>query len=181
MGTTSPPEPVALIAGMLAGRSDLFAVARDALERSIGPVELESDTWPFGETRYYQHELGDSILRRFLLFAQPFDPGRLAEIKLRTNETETRLAAELASTRPVNIDPGYVTLGSLVLATTKFRAHRIYLGSGIYAEVTLLFESADWHALAWTYQDYAVGTYHGFLTEVRERLKQRRRTRPPRP
>jgi len=34
----------------------------------------------------------------------------------------------------VNIDPGYISLGKLVLASTKDHAHRLYLGEGVYGE-----------------------------------------------
>jgi hypothetical protein len=91
---------------------------------------------------------------------------------------EQQIAEEralLAVTRPVNIDPGYVDLGKLVLATTKDRAHRIYLQHGIYAEVTLQYAREAWQVSPWTYPDYREPRYHAFLSAVRERLHEYRR------
>jgi hypothetical protein len=167
-----------LIVGLLAGDESLLAMARTAVERAFGAIEATSDVWPFEMTHYYEDELGPSIVRQFVTLVEPFPLDRLAEAKLTTNELEAWISQEMkrpAGLRPVNIDPGYITLGSLVLATTKSRAHRIYLGSGIFAEVTLCFESGQWRSWPWTYPDYASPTYHAFFTDVRNRLKQRRR------
>jgi len=72
----------------------------------------------------------------------------------------------------VNLDPGYLTLSKLVLATTKDYSHRLYIGGGMYAEVTLHFENGDWRAWPWTYPDFAAGTYHSFFRQVRESYRQ---------
>ena len=42
----------------------------------------------------------------------------------------------------------------MVLATTKGFAHRIYLGSGIFADLTLVYENGTYRGLEWTYPDY---------------------------
>ena len=51
--------------------------------------------------------------------------------------------------RKINIDPGYISLGNLVLATGKPFAHRPYLGSGIYADLTLVYQRGGFHPLEW--------------------------------
>ena len=85
-------------------------------------------------------------MQGLLRIAQPFDAGRLAQIKRQTNDWEETYAAEagLSEPRPLNLDPGYLTLAKLVLASTKDGSHRIYLGEGIYAEVTLFFHRRRW-------------------------------------
>ena len=64
-----------------------------------------------------------------------------------------------------------VALSKLVLATTKDHAHRIYLGHGIYAEVTLQYAHGGWQTMPWTYPDYARPEYHAFFVQVRERFR----------
>jgi hypothetical protein len=73
--------------------------------------------------------------------------------------------------RPINLDPGYVDSPKLVLASMKNYAHRIYLGRGVYAEVTLLHRRGQWTALEWTFPDYASGRYGPFLDQARKRLR----------
>jgi len=163
------PKPVQLVVGMLSGIPGEFEAAKELLQRRFGPVESESDFFPFDVTHYYDEEMGTPIQRQFLSFARLVDPGELAAIKCFANELEAQRARERGGEprRPVNLDPGYVDAGRLVLVTTKDRAHRIYLGQGSYAAVTLMYEKGAWRALPWTYPDYAAPTYHAFLTEAR--------------
>ena len=169
MGLIHRPEPVLLLVGMLSSSLEEFSAARELLERRFGPVELESAPFPFEATHYYDDELGTPILRQFVAFTRLIDPGRLASVKGFTNELEHVRARKRGAQprRPVNLDPGYLDAGRLVLATTKDRAHRLYLGQGIHAEVTLMYEKGAWQALPWTYPDYAAPTYHPFLIEAR--------------
>jgi hypothetical protein len=71
--------------------------------------------------------------------------------------------------RPINLDPGYLTAAQFVLATGKNYSHRIYLGQGIYADLTLVFAGGAFQPLAWTYPDYRDGVLQGFLGRVRRK------------
>jgi len=53
------------------------------------------------------------------------------------------------------------------LATTKNRDHRIYIGQGIFAEVTLHFRGKSFRAWEWTYPDYATPEYIAIFNEIR--------------
>jgi hypothetical protein len=175
---------VKLFAGLLSGDPDLLRRARQLLVKRFGPVDSESEFWPFDQTDYYQAEMGPGLQRWFLGFAQLVPPDALAEIKHETNALEAAIADDcqlLEIPRPVNIDPGYLDLTKLVLATTKDRGHRIYLGQGIYAEVTLQYVQGAWQILPWTYPDYRRAEYHAFFNRLREQLRQQRRDVDPTP
>ncbi|MEM8680048.1 MAG: DUF4416 family protein, partial [Planctomycetota bacterium] len=73
--------------------------------------------------------------------------------------------------RPLNIDPGYLTLSKLVLASTKNHAHRIYLREGIFAEITLRYQARAWQPWDWTYPDYRRVDFGQFFDRCREYLK----------
>ena len=77
--------------------------------------------------------------------------------------------------RPLNLDPGYLSEAKLVLATTKDRDHRIYLGQGIFAECTLYFHKQQWQPRDWTYPDFCSTPYRSFLAECRDYLGERYR------
>lgn len=178
MGKPRAPEPVQLICGLIGGDVDLLRRARHLLVRRYGPTELESEVWPFDQTDYYREEMGTDLKRWFLSFERPIPPESILDIKLETNAMEAQLAddcAALGIARPVNLDPGYVDLGKLVLATTKDRSHRVYLGRGIFAECTLHFVHDQWQTWPWTFPDYREPRYHAFFARVRERLLARRR------
>ena len=77
------------------------------------------------------------------------------------------MASPGAPERPVNLDPGYVSSGKLVLATTKDQPHRVYLGRGIYAECTLRWRRGGFEPWEWTYPDYASEGHREFFGRVR--------------
>lgn len=178
MARPRAPQPVKLICGLLGADLGLLRRARQLLTRRFGPADLESDIWPFARTDYYQEEMGPDLKRLFLSFDGLTPPDALAGIKLETNAIEAQIAEQcsgLGFARPVNLDPGYVDLAKLVLATTKDRSHRIYIGQQMYAEVTLHFVEGRWQTWPWTYPDYRQAHYHEFFRRVRERLREQRR------
>jgi len=56
-----------------------------------------------------------------------------------------------------------------VLATGKNFTHRIYIGGGIYADLTLIYQKGAFQTLPWTYPDYADRQLQAFLITVRNR------------
>ena len=170
-------QPVKLLLGLLSGDPDLLRRARQLLVKRFGPTDVESPLWPFDETEYYAPEMGRGLQRQFLSFATLINPDRLVEIKHETNALEQQIAEDVVLPdipRPVNIDPGYIDLARLVLATTKDRGHRIYLGHGIYAEVTLLYAAGGWQVQPWTYPDYRKPAAHAVFADMRARLRAQR-------
>jgi hypothetical protein len=169
MGTAQSPQPVKLIASLLTGDTALLAEVKARLSQILGPIDFESDLLPFDHTDYYAAEFGPDLRRQIVTFEQLVDPGELPAVKRRTNEVEWSLAIE--GQRRVNVDPGYVSLGKLVLASTKDHAHRLYLGQGIYGEGTLVYQRGHFRPWPWTYPDYGSDRYCALFDEIRERYK----------
>ncbi len=136
-------------------------------------VQLRSPRFDHSETRYYETEMGAELKKQFLVFDGLFDPQQLPQRKLESNQLEEELARSgtFAEHRPVNIDPGYLTLTKLVLASAKDRAHRLYMADGIYAEECLYYLDGSWQARPWTYPDYRRADFQAFFVEARELLK----------
>jgi len=177
MGRVRIPEKAKLLVAMLLSPQAVQqeGQVREALESRFGPIDLVSDSWRFDCTDYYTPQMGPDLTRRIVSFEHLIDPGRLAEAKLATNALEVQLSQGLGADvvhREVNLDAGYLTLAQMVLATTKSYSHRIYLGKGIYAEVTLHYHKGRYRPWPWTYPDYASGRYDAFLLRMRARLKE---------
>lgn len=171
MGEIKKVIPVQLFVGVLTADAAYLKDVEAMLAKEFGPVLARSDIIPFDYTDYYAEQMGDDLERQFIYFQQLIDPSRLAEIKVRTNELEAVLAERYgrsAIPRPVNLDPGYLDLSKLVLATTKNYSHRIYLGQGIYAEVTLMYRADGYQALDWTYPDFRSSAYLDFFAQARD-------------
>jgi hypothetical protein len=169
MGTAHSPYPVKLVASLLTGRLVALEGAKEALVQHLGPIDWESELLQFDHTDYYTAEMGTGLVRQIATFAQLVTPAALPAIKVQTNDIERALAEE--GKRVVNIDPGYLSLAKLVLASTKDHAHRVYLDQGIYAEVTLSYQSGRFRPWAWTYPDYASDRYCSLFGEIRQRYK----------
>lgn len=155
--------------GMLASDRRALAEACGALEAEFGRPLFAMRAMPFTFTSYYADELGGAPVRSFLAFPGRFDAGLLADAKIRANRLEAELAGRLANglPRPVNLDPGYLTQAKLVLASAKNFSHRIYLGKGIFAELTLRYAGGGFKAYPWTFPDYASGRYFPFFLALR--------------
>lgn len=169
MGIEKAFCPVRLVLGVLrAGGFDLGPVEA-ALEDGFGPIDYRGPELPFDYSDYYVAEMGEGISRTFYSFSRLLDPSGLAEAKLATDAIEARFAR--GGARRVNLDPGLLSLGGFILATTKDRAHRIPLRSGIYGELTLYFKGGRFLPLPWTYPDWQSPPYLEVLSELRSRLK----------
>jgi hypothetical protein len=120
--------------------------------------------------------MGEKLPKRLWSFETLISPDMLPKIKCLTNEWEAefKTLADCSVERPLNIDPGYIDLGKLILASTKDHAHRIYLSEGIFAETTLMYTQKQWKPLPWTYPDYQSAGYQKFLTQCRDYLKSKR-------
>jgi hypothetical protein len=173
MGATHPPSRVLLLIAASSRYDDALAWGLRRAERDFGPASAVSDAFDFTETNYYAAEMGEGLKKQFWAFEQTIDPGRLAAIKLATNQWEAEYAAAALhpQPRPLNLDPGYITLAKLVLASTKDHAHRIYLADGIYAEVTLAYRGGAWQPHDWTYPDYRRADFQTFFTRCRDLLR----------
>jgi hypothetical protein len=175
MGTAKEPAPVKLIISLLSGDPDQLARAQAELAQHYGPIDFESEWLPFDHTNYYAPEFGPRLQRRIVTFTPLVDPGELPAIKHQTNRLEASLAVE--GKRTVNIDPGYVSLGKMVLASTKDHAHRLYIGRGIFAEGTLVYQRGRHRPWPWTYPDYASERYCAIFDQIRLRYRNQLRER----
>jgi hypothetical protein len=177
MGEINKPRSALLILAAFSRHEEALEWGRNVAEQKWGPVALRSNVFSFEKTLYYEKSMGSGLRKVFFAFENLLDLEALPQVKQVTNSLEEGYRDEHSwpEPRPLNLDPGYITEAKLVLATTKDRDHRIYLGEGIYAEVTLHYQSGEWRAREWTYPDYAHADYHAFFSRCREFLRQRYR------
>ena len=183
MGIIRAPLQVKLFIGMLSPDAALFDACARILTKEYGPIDYESDVLPWGNSDYYKEEMGAGILRKFIFFEQPIEPGRLPMIKTLTNRLELQFAMKTpqSARRKINLDPGYVTEAKVVLATTKDFSHRIYIGDGLFAEVTLRYSLRErrFLPLDYTYSDYRSENYQTMFLMARQLLREELHHRKP--
>jgi len=169
MSLPQPPDPAKLVIGLFTREKQQFRKATCDLLEEFGEIEVVSPWFSFDYTRYYETEMGGPLFRRMMVFKTPIQQDDLPDIKTITNRIELKYTRD--QKRTVNIDPGYLLLERFVLATGKNYTHRIHIGKGIYADLTLIFQNGSFQSLPWTYPDYADQTIKTFLEKIRDRLR----------
>lgn len=161
-------EPI-LFVGALFSEKKIFDDIFPVLQDKFGKIFFQSNIQPWEYSDHYNKELGTPIYRNFIFFDGIIDPSTLADIKLVTNDLEAIYSH--AGKRRINLDPGYITLAKVVLASTKNYSHRIYLGKGIYAELAMLYKNQQFIPMPYTYNDYKDQTYVTMFMKVRNLFK----------
>ncbi|MCX8058563.1 MAG: DUF4416 family protein [Spirochaetes bacterium] len=143
---------VKLFCGILINNLILKDKLIKILQKKFGKIDYISEPYIFNYTDYYNNEMGNQIYRFYVSFEKLIYGFSLGKIKLITNKIEKKFSKN--KKRNVNIDPGFISLANLCLATTKNFSHRIPLNQKIYAEVTLIYRNKKFNILPWTYPDY---------------------------
>ena len=152
----------------------LLAEIKAILEQKYGEIDAVSEVYDFSSiSPYYDPEMGSDIKKIVFSFKEPVPRDLLKEVKLFCVGLEKERSD--GGNRLVNLDPGLITLENFILATGKNYSHRIYLGSGVFAEVTLMFGKKNIvKELPWSYRDYLYEPARSFLLEVRELYRAKR-------
>lgn len=158
--------PALLLTGLLYADPSSAESAKNKLISSFGPIALEGPELDWDGSDYYKDELGSPIKRKFLFYENPVSQTGLAEIKHETVKIEKALSS--GGKRTVNIDPGYMTGAKLVLASHKDFCHRIPIGGGVFAEVTLMFVHGEFVPHPNTYRDFLRDDYIAVFREARQ-------------
>lgn len=141
-------------------------------------VSLWTQKWGTGEIfhpefnpmkKYYSAEMGPvpDLERVIIISDKLYEREELLTAKLWSVEQENLRAN---SGRAINIDPGLMTLENIILGTGKIYGHRAYLGSGVYADLNLLYTSGSYSSLDWTYPDYKEKEVINFFNHRRAKL-----------
>ena len=170
MSRPREPQPVKLISSILGADSQATDTVIELLRNKFGETDYISDALKFDFTDYYEPEMGGGLQRRLISFTKLIMPDELPEIKLETNKLEEDFAGPDGK-RSLNLDPGYIDTNKLVLASLKYLAQKIYLGSGIWADPICYYRKGRFHCFEWTFADFKDGRYEKDLLAIRERYK----------
>ena len=170
MGQLYEFEPEKLIMGVIYSDKTVYETVMARLTEKFGKIDFECEEFSFSEefSTYYDGELGGQGMRKIYSFERLVAPDTQAEIKEYTNALEAEFSID--GNRKINLDPGLLNHGRLLLATTKPLGFRIPLKNGIHTELTLFYARGSWHKLPWTYRDYQSERVQKFLLKVRKRF-----------
>ena len=177
MSRPREPQPVKFIASILGADTRAIDQVIEKLQEKFGDIDYISDELNFDFTDYYEPEMGSGLQRRMISFTKLILPDELPGIKLATNKLEDEFTGP-DNKRSLNIDPGYIALCHLILATGKAFTHRPYLRDGIYADMTLVYRGGRFQTLEWTFPDYGSEEMLKILTMLRARYFEQLKQQP---
>lgn len=157
-----------LIIAVLTSRTGLWGEILASFKGIIGAVDFMGPWHTFTHTSYYEPEMGPGLKRCIVSFDKLISPDKIPELKSFTKEIEDKFRMD--GKRSVNLDPGYVDLHKVILASGKGGGHMILIGNGVYADV-LLWYNKGWQPMPWAYPDFKDGTYFDELNKIRGLLK----------
>lgn len=175
MSRLQEPLPVKPVVALFSAHRDLLTQAARKFEEKIGPMDFISPEFIFDQSEYYREEMGWPLFKRFFACGELMDPGELVAWKVFSAGLEHEFT-DSSSRRQVNIDPGYISAERLVLATGKNNVQRIYLGRGVWGDLTLIFERGEFKPLPWTYADYASAEVRSIMADIRKKYQDQLRT-----
>jgi len=158
--------PVIPVISVISSADKLKMEAKLILESHFGRLDLGSGLYPFDLSGYYEEEMGDDLTRQWFSFEVLRDASLLVEWKLVCADIEEQFLDKL-SNRRVNIDPGYLDYGKLVLASFKSAPDKIYVGRGVYAHTCLRYGHGRFTAPEHSFPDFIDGRFDEFMLEVR--------------
>jgi hypothetical protein len=165
LGVEKEFEKVKLFTGFIYRKTGVYRDVIKQLQDIFSPIDLESETFDFDFTTYYNREMGTPLYKKFISFQELIEPVQLPEIKILTNKIEKETPESAG--RVINIDPGYLSTANVILATTKNHYHRVPLQQGIYAHIEYVIKKKNTLTpLEWTYPDFRTPRYMDFFKEL---------------
>ena len=95
MAKIKASEKVIFFAGLLLSDICLLDEGKKSLESLFGPIDLQSRIIPFTHTNYYNHEMGEHIVRLWVSFSEDSDPEHLSDWKIKSNRLEETWAESI--------------------------------------------------------------------------------------
>lgn len=177
------PPPVRLVIGLRSAEPTLIDELMGRLALEFGPVLFQSGRMvASASVKAGAGRAESDTLAEWVALGDPIDPGQLMKVKQHAIRVEL-LYPNPQGQKRIFLDVAYVDPLRVIRATDKDAVHRIYLGAGIYGEVTLHWRpSGGFEPLAWAPADYQAPELCWFFGRVREEwtewLKQAKRPKP---
>lgn len=159
------PPRAKLFIGILAPDDGVADRCEILLIKKYGEIDFKTRKISFDHTDYYR-SIGPRLFRILVSFKKLVKREGIVDIKLACNRLERKISGKGA--RLINIDPGYLTLSNVYLATCKEFFHRVYLNKGIYLENEYRYVAKHYEPWEWTYPDYRKHEYIDFFHNVRK-------------
>lgn len=164
------PQVVKHFMAILVVNEEYAKLCNKIVSDNFREIDYSSELFPFYETKFYEKEMGNNLFRYFVSFKNLISPQEMVEIKLKSNELEE--LHRIDNKRMINLDTGYLDFNKVVLASTKFQGQKIYISSGIYADLILYYRKGSFTPFEWSFPDFKNNRYYDTLLKIRTRYKE---------
>ena len=164
------PAPVLRLVSCLTSHEEMLPALEEELIELFGPIALRSQAFDFELSDYYETEMGGDLKRYWYGFEELVGAECLADFRWQTEEIEKRNLQK--DGRMLNLDPGYLDYGKLVLASLKEGADKIYMGRCVWAHTCLRYRHGDFTAPDHSFADFKDGRFNDFMKEARVLYRQ---------
>lgn len=154
---------------IMCSETTLFQVVCRDISQFLGKPVIKSPVFDFNFTDYYASEMGNNLKKQYVLFDYIGKTYELPKIKNSCMEIEKKYAYR--NRRLANIDPGYITISKVVLASHKNAPHRICIHENIYADPVLILNKNKIFPHKYTFPDYKTQIAMDFFLECRRLFK----------
>ncbi len=168
-GPVETPQVMPVISVITADEK-LKEETKSMLESHFGKIDLVSELYPFDLSDYYEKEMGTELTRRWFCFSELLDASHLADWKYSCVDIENCFLDNNGD-RSVNIDPGYLDYGKLVMASFKSAPDKIYMGRGVWAHTCLRYGHGIFTAPDHSFPDFIDGRFNDFMLQVRKNYR----------
>jgi hypothetical protein len=170
-------EPCLPVISILSSRAHHLGDTIPRLTDRWTDFKLIAPPHVFDETHYYEEEMDYPLLRWWGYRDRLADPSDLVGWKSTCSDIEDQLRSGDGD-RTVNIDPGYLNYGLVVLASNKYDLQKIYLGDGVYADPVLQYGDGQFQSFPWSFPDFKDDEYYATLETFREYYRRLRQDSP---
>ncbi len=162
-------DPVKLYISIIYREEPVRGEAKELMVRRWGKIDFESELLPFNPSDKLAEEMGVPLFRTFVSFENLIDPGQIGLVKIGCIGVEERLRHQ--GKRRINLDPGYIDSHKALITSTHPGPAKVYLASGVYLDMALLFPKGKCQALPWSLPEFKAQAYDETFLSLLSRYK----------
>ena len=147
-------------------------IVENHLQKFYGKFIKETNPFKLPYSKYYIKEMGSPLYKKFVATDYITEQTNLANIKKHCMFIEDKYRNQ--GKRTVNIDPIFLDMEKVLVATKKYRGNRIQIDKDLYLEIELWFHNGSFQPFLWTYLDYKENI--PFFNEIRKTFKNLNKT-----
>lgn len=168
-------EPGLPIISLLSSKPQKMGAGFEKLSSTWPDLVVTTPSFLFKHTQHYREEMGHPLYRWWAFRDTLADPAKLVEWKHTCSSIEDDLS-DKNENRSVNLDPGYLNFGLVVLGSFKYDLQKIYLGQKVYADPVLQYGEGQFKSFHWSFPDFKQPVYYRRLEKFRDHYKQLRKS-----